>query len=116
MNDLQNSDGTVQNEVALITPEKPRKPRKYKRVLDGETCLYKHWNANDELLYIGISLSAVRRLKSHLHRSEWFNQIATVTIQRLPTRRVALKEEARQIKICRPPYNTTHLVTGRRTG
>tara|TARA_R110000822_G_scaffold154837_2_gene294619 strand:+ start:17 stop:568 length:552 start_codon:yes stop_codon:yes gene_type:complete len=57
------------------------------------TELYRHFDAQDNLLYVGISLSTVSRLSQHKDHSHWFKEISKVTIQRFPTREEALKAE-----------------------
>jgi len=57
------------------------------------TELYRHFDAQGNILYIGISLSAVGRLSQHKDHSHWFKEISKVTIQRFPTREEALKAE-----------------------
>jgi len=73
---------------------------------DAPTHLYRHFDAEGNLLYVGISLSAVARLEEHKAQSkEWFNSIAKVTIERFPTRKLALKAELRAINEENPRYN-----------
>jgi excinuclease UvrABC nuclease subunit len=67
--------------------------------------LYRHFDADGRLLYVGISLSAVWRLARHRHDAHWFHQIATVTIQTLPSRGAALVAEARAIEEEKPLHN-----------
>lgn len=57
------------------------------------TELYRHFDAHDNLLYVGISLSTVSRLSQHKDHSHWFKEISKVTIQRFTTREDALKAE-----------------------
>lgn len=48
--------------------------------------LYRHFDAGNQLLYVGISLSAVSRMQSHKALSHWSNSIAKVTIEKYETR------------------------------
>jgi hypothetical protein len=68
---------------------------------EGETELYRHFDAAGKLLYVGISLSTVVRLAQHRLESEWFDRVVHITIERFPTRieamiaeRVAILKEA----------------------
>jgi hypothetical protein len=57
---------------------------------DQPTNLYRHFDADQTLLYVGISLSAIARLKQHKSVAGWRGKIATVTIETLPSRQAAL--------------------------
>ena len=70
------------------------------------TCqLYRHFDAAGDLLYVGISLSAVGRLAQHRSSADWFDQIAKIEIEQFETRDLALAAEAAAINAERPKYN-----------
>lgn len=69
------------------------------------TELYRHYNSDGELLYIGISLSTARRLAEHRCGSRWFKQIARIEIQHFSTRGAALNAERRAIELEKTKYN-----------
>lgn len=73
-----------------------------------KTSLYRHWDADGRLLYVGISLSALQRLAQHKERSRWFERIASVTIEQFPTREAALAAEREAIATERPECNIIH--------
>lgn len=68
------------------------------------TQLYRHFDGDGNLLYVGISLSAIARLGQH-KTSHWFNQIATVTIEKFDSRDDALDAEFLAIKTENPLHN-----------
>jgi excinuclease UvrABC nuclease subunit len=70
--------------------------------------LYRHYNGEGQLIYVGCSLSSVARLAQHREHSHWFSNIARVTIQRFETRQEALAEETRAIRSEHPLYNKHH--------
>lgn len=70
-----------------------------------KTALYRHFDASDRLLYVGISLSAVQRLAQHRTGAKWFDQIARVDVQWLPSREDALAAESEAIRTERPQHN-----------
>jgi hypothetical protein len=69
------------------------------------TQLYRHFDKNGQLLYVGVSLSTVVRLSQHREYSKWYDQIANVTIQNYNTREEALEAETQAIKNENPKYN-----------
>jgi hypothetical protein len=72
--------------------------------------LYRHFGADDELLYIGISLSALQRLTGHRrHGSSWLTQITRVQIEYFPTEKEARQAETLAIRSERPLYNKAGL-------
>ena len=70
--------------------------------------LYRHFDKDGALLYVGVSLSTVIRLAQHKGRSEWFKQIARVEITNWATREASLRAERRAIRLEKPLYNITH--------
>lgn len=72
------------------------------------THLYRHFQKDGSLLYVGISLSAVARLAQHKNYSEWFNSISRVEIETFTDRNAALDAERRAIKEENPLYNKTY--------
>ena len=75
---------------------------------DQPTALYRHFNAAGELLYVGISLHAVIRLTAHERGANWYREIATITVEHLPSRADALAAERRAIQEERPLHNIVH--------
>ena len=70
----------------------------------GPTQLYRHYDKNNVLLYVGISLSAVVRLIGH-HAAPWIEEITRVEIQHFPSRRAARVAERRAIESEGPLHN-----------
>ncbi|MFL9922575.1 hypothetical protein PQR75_46670 [Paraburkholderia fungorum] len=75
---------------------------------DKPTDLYRHFDADGTLLYVGISLSAIARLKQHKSAAGWRGKITKVTIETLPSREAALDAESAAIKTERPVWNKHH--------
>jgi hypothetical protein len=69
------------------------------------TDLYRHFDKSGVLLYVGISKSALKRLMNHKESSTWASQIATVTIERFETRKLAEKAELLAIANEQPVHN-----------
>jgi hypothetical protein len=74
----------------------------------GAHCLYRHFDKDGALLYIGVSLSAVERLSAHNRTARWADQIARVEIERFPTRTSVLAAEEAAIKTEKPLHNIQH--------
>lgn len=70
-----------------------------------KTALYRHFDADGALLYVGISLSAVQRLAQHKRSAKWFAQIARVDVEWHHLRSLALSAEARAISTECPRFN-----------
>lgn len=69
------------------------------------TSLYRHFDATGRLLYVGIAMNALARQVQHVNGSHWADMIATITIERFPTRGAAVDAEERAIAVERPLYN-----------
>jgi hypothetical protein len=72
------------------------------------TCLYRLYGPADELLYVGISKSALLRLGQHLGEKPWADQVTRTTIDWYDTREAAAAAEVAAIVSERPLHNITH--------
>ena len=72
-----------------------------------ETCdLYRHYDKEWNLLYVGISLNAIKRMIDHRSQSrEWFDEIAFTQRKTFPSRAEAEKAEAIAIRNENPKWN-----------
>ena len=73
-----------------------------------DTALYRHFDKDGGLLYVGISLSHLSRLIQHRERAHWYRQIETVKIQWFASRSEAIAAERHAIKTEKPIHNVTH--------
>lgn len=69
------------------------------------TKLYRHFDRDDILLYVGISLSAVTRLSQHKNQSPWYDYISKITIENHLTKQDARTAEKKAIIKENPLYN-----------
>lgn len=67
--------------------------------------LYRHFAADDTLLYVGISLTILQRTISHRGGAAWYDQIVKITIETYDTREAAFTAETLAIQNERPLYN-----------
>lgn len=72
------------------------------------TALYRYFDAEDQLLYIGITGDLAVREVTHIRDSSWMDFAARATIERHPTRRAALDAEREAIQAESPLFNVTH--------
>lgn len=76
-----------------------------------KTALYRHFDAAGQLLYVGISLSAVHRLAQHRQTAHWFDRIARIEIEWHESRAAALAAEIIAIRRESPQCNVQHAGT-----
>jgi len=74
------------------------------------TDLYRHFDADGRLLYVGVSFHAVVRAYQHKAGAEWWAQAVTMKVERFPTREAALLAEREAIKQEKPLHNQVHTV------
>jgi hypothetical protein len=99
---------TLTRPVAPMPPAPPVAPVAAPIPSDVPTAtLYRFFDADDNLLYIGQSIKAYERVQRHAKDKTWFPDAATVTFQRVPAVDV-LRLEAEAIRTERPRYNITH--------
>lgn len=67
--------------------------------------LYRHFDKDGQLLYVGISFGAIARLQAHKRDADWFDKIARVDIQKFPTIEAAKKAERKAIQREKPLHN-----------
>jgi len=72
------------------------------------TDLYRYYDADDRLLYIGVSKCAVARAMKHQYDAAWWASFAYMTREVYPTRAAALRAEKAAIKAERPIHNIVH--------
>jgi predicted GIY-YIG superfamily endonuclease len=73
-----------------------------------KTTLYRHFNADGKLLYVGISLSALQRLSQHADHSDWYNKISRVEMEHFSDRPSAMAAEKKAVISEGPLYNIHH--------
>jgi GIY-YIG catalytic domain len=71
----------------------------------GRTQLYRHFDKDGRLLYVGVSISALQRLAQHQTSSAWVPTIAKILVEAYPTREEALEAEVIAIRRERPMFN-----------
>ena len=60
---------------------------------EGKATLYRHFDKDGALLYVGISLRWTDRTKGHQCGSSWFSEVASITLHHFETLKEALAAE-----------------------
>jgi len=81
--------------------------------LADPTDLYRYFDAEGQLLYVGISLSAVARAVQHKQTAAWWPLMANMQRETYPTRADAEQAERRAIRSERPIHNVVHNGSGK---
>jgi hypothetical protein len=76
--------------------------------------LYRHYDCDGVLLYIGISGSWIRRHCYHEKNTYWFNEIATITLESFESSQELYHAERRAIELENPKYNIQYTPKDRR--
>lgn len=71
----------------------------------GRTHLYRLFDKEDQLLYVGISWFAQVRIDAHMRGAPWRDEIARYEIETHPTRKAAAFAESEAINTEFPRYN-----------
>jgi len=71
----------------------------------GRTALYRYFDIDDRLLYVGISDKPTRRWSQHRHKKPWASQVATQQAEWFDTRVEAAARELAAIHTEKPIYN-----------
>jgi hypothetical protein len=72
------------------------------------TDLYRYFDAEQRLLYVGISFSALNRAIQHKSSAKWWSEQRTMTRETHPTRSAAEEAERRAIATEKPIHNIVH--------
>jgi predicted GIY-YIG superfamily endonuclease len=74
----------------------------------AEQTLYRFFDSNKQLLYVGISINAYERAKQHRKEKYWWEEVATITLTRYEHRQDVEEAERWAIKNEQPLYNKIH--------
>lgn len=74
--------------------------------------LYRFFDADERLLYVGISLNAAKRASEHKKDKQWWSDVARMEVQHLDvsSRSEAEELERKAIRAERPVHNVMHNV------
>lgn len=89
-------------------PPKLRPSSNRPRRTNKATFLYRFYDADDVLLYVGITDDLGERTFNHARSSSWMDFAVRSTIERYMSRREAEKHEVDAIRAERPLFNVAH--------
>lgn len=69
------------------------------------TALYRHFDADGSLLWVGVTANPFLRLAGHMSTSDWRDSVARVEIERFDSRGAAEAAETQAILSERPRFN-----------
>jgi predicted GIY-YIG superfamily endonuclease len=72
---------------------------------DHRTALYRFFDADGALLYVGITYDTEQRFASHRNSSPWWKDVADESVEWFDTRPLALAAELEAIRTERPRHN-----------
>lgn len=75
---------------------------------EGQYETYKAYTNEGDLLYVGRSISTLKRLEQHAYQSGWYGQVETLKIERHQTFELAARAEKESIKEEDPLWNIQH--------
>ncbi|MFI8942718.1 GntR family transcriptional regulator [Streptomyces syringium] len=78
----------------------------------AQTALYHLYDADDRLLYVGITNDTTKRLAAHRHSKHWWRLVAREAVEWFATREEAEKAEIDAIRRNHPRYNRAHNMQG----
>jgi Homeodomain-like domain len=76
-----------------------------------QTHLYRYFDKDGRLLYVGISIHAILRHAQHRCDSDWFDKATNMSWESFPNREAAEAAEIAAIKAEKPLYNIAHRLT-----
>lgn len=89
----------------------PGSPQISEKGLPSKQWLYRFFNEDNELLYVGISNNVLNRWKQHQADKPWFDEVVTFTREKFATRDEVERAEIMAIVNEKPRYNVTYNAT-----
>lgn len=75
---------------------------------DKPNSVYRYYDHAGRLIYVGITAQGPGRQRQHNATSEWWQYVASQTVEHCPDRETALRVERALIEAHRPPFNRQH--------
>lgn len=72
------------------------------------TSIYRYYDADRRLIYVGITGKGMVRQAQHNSNAEWWRFVSTQEVEHVESRHAALHRERELIERFRPPFNREH--------
>lgn len=73
------------------------------------TCsLYRFYDSDNTLLYVGVTVDLERRLAEHLNEKHWYTDMERIKVEHFPSRYAAESAEKRAIRQEFPLHNVAY--------
>lgn len=72
-------------------------------------CLYRFFDAEGELLYVGITMNPAARWPKHSYQKPWWCEVESITLETFDSRADVLAAEREAIKTEHPRHNIVHV-------
>lgn len=82
----------------------------YMQKYAGRTALYRLYDAEERLLYVGITHDCEQRWREHSYTKPWWHLVERKVVEWLETRAEALAEEKKTVREEKPLHDGTHRV------
>lgn len=73
--------------------------------MSSRTSVYRAYDGDGAILYVGITGARLRRIDQHRHGSDWWAEASRIDLEHFETREEAMQREAALINELRPPWN-----------
>lgn len=70
--------------------------------------LYRFYDEADQLIYVGATTNPAVRFQEHSHHQPWWDEVATIRLERFDSRKKLMAAEAAAIAEEGPRHNTIH--------
>lgn len=94
--------------VSALSPASPYRGSRTGVDRHRPTWLYRYFDADDRLLYVGVAFDVLKRAQGHRRHAAWWPLATTYTEERYPTRTEAEAAEVEAIRTEAPLYNVVH--------
>lgn len=76
--------------------------------MTSRNVLYRIYDDDGDLLYVGASINPGRRIRGHAQTQPWWDEASKITLERLGSWEELIESETRAIELENPRYNVIH--------